>query len=187
VPAKKDPAPAGTTRNPRTSKGGRPEALTLRQKIAARAMWEADPTMSKEAVAKHFGVSKGVIDRISAEDGWKKLEQGMTPEAAELADRASTQIILAGEEPTPEELEQASHKVTRDHGEEMRAQLLARHRKEWQIPRVLSAEAVKDRNFEKAKLAKITAETLKILQDGERKAWGLDNGEASTTVVIERN
>jgi hypothetical protein len=28
--------------------------------------------------------------------------------------------------------------------------------------------------FSKAKLAKTAAETLKIKQDGERKAWGLD-------------
>jgi hypothetical protein len=42
--------------------------------------------------------------------------------------------------------------------------------------------------FDRAKLAKITAETLMIVQNGERKAWGLDVGElpAGAVVVIER-
>ena len=38
------------------------------------------------------------------------------------------------------------------------------------------AENVEDKRvaFEDLKAAKITSETLKIVQDGERKAWGLD-------------
>ncbi|MNN40803.1 hypothetical protein D3C76_1883940 [compost metagenome] len=42
--------------------------------------------------------------------------------------------------------------------------------------------------MERAKLGKILAETLKLTQDGERKAYGIDVGElpAGQVVVIER-
>jgi hypothetical protein len=37
---------------------------------------------------------------------------------------------------------------------------------------------VENGDFDAAKLAKITAETIKIRQEGERKAWGItDKGE----------
>jgi hypothetical protein len=55
----------------------------------------------------------------------------------------------------------------------------------------LRQEAIADREadhkeaFERAKLAKITAEMTAIQQAGERKAWGLDNG-APTTVPLSR-
>jgi hypothetical protein len=58
--------------------------------------------------------------------------------------------------------------------------VIARHRLEWNVSRVLSNEALKERKgntkdaFDKAKLAKISTEIIKIRQDGERKAWGLD-------------
>ena len=46
-------------------------------------------------------------------------------------------------------------------------------------------------NFEKAKLAKITAETLMLIQNGERRAWGMDKAgkpgdDEGTIVVVER-
>jgi len=59
--------------------------------------------------------------------------------------------------------------------------VIARHREEWKIPRMLLQESFTSRiggtkdAFEKAKLAKITTEAIKIRQDGERKAWGLDD------------
>lgn len=75
----------------------------------------------------------------------------------------------------------------REDAENLRAKVLARHRKEWEQVAQLRQEAVKRRHhavenptgdtkeaFEKAKLAKITAEMTAIQQHGERKAWGLD-------------
>jgi hypothetical protein len=64
--------------------------------------------------------------------------------------------------------------------EDLRAEVIARHRKEWLIVAGLRSEALQHRlndpknSFEKAKLAKITAEMTQIQQNGERKAWGLD-------------
>jgi hypothetical protein len=151
-------------------------------------MYESDPSVSKAQVATHFGVSKGVVDRYSLEEGWKKAENtaAMTAEAHRLADRVSTAIEPLVLHPTPEAMADVQRTVTRDEGAERRAQIVDRHRDEWKVVRGLSAEALKGRDFERAKLAKITAETIKLLQDGERRAWGLDQGEGNTTVVIDR-
>lgn len=77
----------------------------------------------------------------------------------------------------------------------VREEIVERHRKEWSAPRGLSAEALRLRDtdpfksFERAKLAKITAETLKMIQDGERQALGLDTKDnpKGHVVVIERD
>jgi len=69
----------------------------------------------------------------------------------------------------------------REEAEDKRAAVLARHRQEWKQVASLRQEALKDRasnptqSFERAKLAKITAEMTSIQQSGERKAWGLDD------------
>ena len=70
-----------------------------------------------------------------------------------------------------------------------RAAIISRHRREWSVSRGLVGVAVGKRDFDRAKLAKITSETLKIIQDGERKAWGLDAADPAdkTVVVIERS
>jgi len=195
VPTKKTPtttraAAAKPAAKSATGKatGGRPAALSVRQKVAARTMYETDPAMSKEKLAKHFGVSKGVIDRLSLDEGWNKAENVavMSEAAQHLADRAGNALQVIEGEATEEKVAEVQRDLSAEHGAQLRADVLSRHRKEWQIPRVLSQEAVRDRNFERAKLAKITAETLKIVQEGERKAWGLDQGESGNTFVIER-
>ena len=42
----------------------------------------------------------------------------------------------------------------------------------------LVTTAIEKNDFDKAKLAKITAETLKIRQEAERKAWGIRDVDA---------
>jgi hypothetical protein len=67
-----------------------------------------------------------------------------------------------------------------DEEADKRAKVAKRHREEWPQVAALRQEAVlirktdPDGAFVKAKLAKIIAETTKIQQEGERKAWGLD-------------
>lgn len=87
---------------------------------------------------------------------------------------------------TPEERSTAR----RDASVEIVATVLDRHRREWSAARALSIEAIRDRNFDKAKLAKITAETIGIIQAGERKAYGIEDSDKTpvrpTVVVVER-
>ena len=63
-----------------------------------------------------------------------------------------------------------------------RADVQRRHRAEWVEHKALVDAAVADSDFEKARLAKILAETIRIRQDGERKAWGLDKPAESGDV-----
>jgi hypothetical protein len=56
---------------------------------------------------------------------------------------------------------------------EAKAAVLTRHKEEWDMPRQLIEQAVADGDLDKAKLAKLTAENIKIRQEGERKAWGI--------------
>ena len=71
-----------------------------------------------------------------------------------------------------------------------RGKVIDRHRREWAAPRKLIYDGVKTRDFDLCKIAKWTAETLQVIQNAERRAWGLDQpAEAdskNTVVVIER-
>ncbi len=70
-----------------------------------------------------------------------------------------------------------------------RAHILARHRTEWPAARNQIYKSLKSGNTEGAKLAKLVSETFKLIQDGERKAWGLDACDTppgQVKIVIER-
>jgi len=57
----------------------------------------------------------------------------------------------------------------------VRADVLDRHRADWSEHRKLFTLQSIAENFDLGKSAKITAEMLKIRQDGERKAYGFDD------------
>ncbi len=69
---------------------------------------------------------------------------------------------------------EAATKAAEEQAVDARAEVIARHRNEWEDHKVLLNTAIEKADFDKAKLAKITAETTMIRQVGERKAWGLD-------------
>lgn len=65
-----------------------------------------------------------------------------------------------------------------------RAEVLARHRQESNAVRSIAYDAIRRKDGMMAKVAKINAETLQLIQAMERKAWGLDKAESSGTQVI---
>lgn len=77
----------------------------------------------------------------------------------------------------------------REQSEDARAEVLARHRTEWRQVAALRQEAVSARKtsvsnaLDLIRLAKTVAETTKLQQDGERRAWGMD--EQGTLVTAE--
>lgn len=165
------------------------------ERLAARAMWEADPKATYGQVAMYFGRSKSTICRWANSEQWSKLKPTDNGYAAhEAADQYRQKLADAGPDLTPGAKQKIADTAVEMVGTEMRAAILARHRTEWQAPRKIAYEAVKTNNFDKAKLAKITAETLGIIQANERKAWGLDVKKPGTpddpddpkTIVIER-
>lgn len=103
--------------------------------------------------------------------------------AAQAAQEAMLRAARAAQaQPSAEQREAAE-----DNAVALRAAVLQRHRTEWAIARKRVYEAARKGDFELAKLGKITSEALKIVQDGERRAWGLDTGgDGEYTVIIER-
>lgn len=163
---------------------------------AARALYEGTPGMTLKKAAEEAGLGKSNVERRANTEGWKKnFKDGqMTAAAQAAADMFKSRMDDFGPEATAEQREVATQELIEKVSIDLRGEMLDRHRREWAAPRAMSAEAVRlrdvdaEKSFTRAKLAKITAETLKIVQDGERKAWGLDVGElpAGSVVVIER-
>ena len=71
--------------------------------------------------------------------------------------------------------------AAREESEDLRAVVISRHRSERVEVAALRDEATVLRHddlaaaYGKARFAKITAEVVKLQQEGERKAWGLDD------------
>lgn len=210
-PPRRKPGPKPSTRTPRDTPAGNRTAVG--QKVtdarsnrkskysddviaAAKALYEGDPSITKRQVAEEMGIPYATLDKWSkggdtgTDDKWvKRTAENMSERAKAAADTYRGKLSELGPEITTEQQKQAMDEAADETAVELRAKVLERHRKEWGIPRGLVNEAVKARDFNKAKLAKITSETLKLIQDGERKAWGIDSGPDGATkvqVVIER-
>lgn len=170
-----------------------------------RLMWEADATMSFTDVGKILGVSKQIVARKAKKEGWEKVsnQEDLARRAYDKADAlalsSSTQeAVDEGPRapvvtlpPAPEGDAPYPLAAVADTATDLRAKVLDRHRREWPMVRNETYKAIREANFDKAKGAKIAAETLKIIQEGERKAWGLDakegDGNSSVVkVVVER-
>lgn len=168
-------------------------------KAAARALFEGRPGFTVEDCAKETGIPAGTIRRWKAEASaagrpWKPVPRNAPKLAARAGALANTFRMKMEELGKPLDdkvaVAEAERATSLEVAVEVRAAVLDRHRKEWSAPRRLSYEAVQKRDFELAKLAKITSETLMLIQNGECRAFGLDSnarkGEGGTVVVIER-
>lgn len=175
--------------------------LTPAQWAAVRQTWEFDPdepTLIEAAsrVAARLGCeapSKQALSRRYTRDkelGHEWQRRGSLVGINQVAQRKADALVEddgtpSGPRPTPTAATPEERAVLiqerREEAEDKRAKVLARHRQEWQQVATLRQEALKDRqanpgqSFERAKLAKITAEMTSIQQAGERKAWGLDD------------
>lgn len=176
---------------------------------AIRTVWEYDPdepsypTAAERAGAKHgfkAPTSGAITKRVSADakagKPWER--RGSMSGINKAAHRkADAMVDSSGGMKTPDGSADGSgsgsggsvdgsvtstkkEQAARSESEDLRAEVIARHRNEWKQIVALRQEALKDRinnpdtSFMRAKLAKITSEITKIQQDGERKAWGLD-------------
>lgn len=171
------------------------------RRAAARALFEGQPGATIDTVAAEVGVEPKLIRAWKAEGKWvvaTKAAAGLSARAAELANNFKVRMSQIG---TPLSDEVAAAEAAREVGQEfavdVRAEVLSRHRKEWAAPRKVAYEALQQAGkgdvagaFERAKLAKITAETLTLVQVGECRAFGLNHdaraGDGQTVVVVER-
>jgi len=153
-----------------------------KQSVHARMKKDAaagDPWEKQQAMADIAARAQRIADR-----------QARTTNAEAPAGKAETDSAVSKKADATPDVSDASPIPDADTPVNQRAEVIARHRREWAVVRGLSGEAIKGRDFERAKLAKITSETIKIVQDGERRAWGLDAldpEKQAPVVVIERN
>jgi hypothetical protein len=177
----------------------------------ARAIWEGEPLATYQEIAEKLNVSRQAVQHHAKRFGWiKRLDQRAVSELAHAAaDSKLTQTPVDGS--TAEGwvdargLENRLHRVLPDlplgaspealakaaqaSAVDQRADLLGTHRKELLGARNLIYAAIKSSDIDVAKKAKVVAEAMKIVQDGERKAWGLDTddkGKPSVQVIINR-
>lgn len=169
-----------------------------------RRIWEfapEEPTYldaANQAAAK-FGFEapkKTAIDNRAKREGWERRGSltGVNASAQRKADRMvdSTGAPSVVDAPSTKKVDASTNAgvaqltaAARTESEDKRAEVLARHRTEWQQVAVLRQEALARRAadavdaFNRAKLAKITAEMTMIQQVGERRAWGMDTPDAA--------
>ena len=125
-----------------------------------RAEYEVGATQSE--LARTHGCSRKAIQNRIVAEGWM---QDVTSSVNRLTE-AKVAGVVAGCDPQKkaEALDRAAA---------AKAAVIARHKQEWADHQKWIDSALADGNFEAAKLAKITAETIRIRQDGERRAWGI--------------
>lgn len=177
---------------------GQVEEATADRKAAARALFEGVPGMTCERVAEETGVPVSKVWRWKLADGWKPAVRQLpelSARAAALANRFKVKMSELGK-PLDDSVAaaEAAREVATEVAVDLRAQVLDRHRKEWAAPRQLAYQAIKEgatdvaKAFERAKLAKITSETLTLIQAGECRAFGIRmaDREDPTVVVVDR-
>lgn len=182
-----------------TDKNYAPEELIA----AARDLYEGTHQLTMADLAEMTGISVRVLRQARRDQNWQKAletKTGATTEAALAAANVFRERQLApivAKAPAAGSIAEEDVKALIEPLPAEVDEVLKRHRDEWKAPRAMVVESVRMRDsdpfksFERAKLAKITAETLKIVQDGERKAHGIDVGTqpppGKHVVIIERD
>jgi len=151
-----------------------------------RALWESDPDMTYVDIANISGLSKQAIGRRAKREKWKKrtTSAAITKVAHDKATIGDNEALAGTLVPADSSVGEAIADALAD----VKAEIIARHRREWNGTRNKIYGALQSSDFEKAKLGKITSEALSIIQAGERKAWGLDSDKAPNEMklIIQR-
>lgn len=157
--------------------------LSADQWETIRAEREATGASFPALGAKH-GISHQAIQARAKKEGWHDGQDTAEAVARRVADKVAGVVVGCNPQKRAEAIDAAASKV---------ALVVERHQREWDRIGQLQDEALADRHedpegaFARAKLAKISAETLAIKQTGERKAHGLDKEDNTPTIVIERS
>ena len=125
-----------------------------------RAEYEAGASLSE--LSRRRGASRTAIQNHIRAEGWSRDAFG--------AKSRTTEAEPAAADRGPQKKAGAVLRA-----EDAKAAVILRHREEWERHRAIMDEALAAFDFERAKLAKSIAETLKIRQEGERRAWGIED------------
>ena len=139
--------------------------------------------MTFSELGAELGCSHAAISQRAKKEGWQRL-----PDMKSIADRAQFKAdARESAKLTGVTYSVSCKKHTREAAEDIRADVIERHRTDWARHRNLFGLDAIAADFDTGKSAKISAEMLAIRQKGERAAYGLDDDTGSQTIVLERS
>jgi len=162
--------------------------LDVEQWAAIRREWEEGPLVSYRQLAEAHGVDRTNISRKADKEGWQK-KTSLTIINAAAQRKADSRVDSEGNEKRYERRRTDLPQSTEQQSEDLRAEVLTRHRKEWaelEGFRKAALAAMKKAHDEKGdidewKVAKLAVDTahvnlraLAVKQTGEVRAWGLE-------------
>lgn len=161
--------------------------LTKDQWSAARIEWESDKSVNDSMLAEKYGITQQAVTKKRMADGWQRA--GVMQNIAQRAQIQADESEIAQSSSTTN----AATKVVQHNQKadvvnvavEIRAKLLETHREDWKEHRKQFTISEIANDFTLGKSAKITAEMLKIRQEGERKAYGLDEQQTQESKSAE--
>lgn len=139
-----------------------------------RAEREAGATFAE--LAERHSVSVGAIHKRAKAEGWDDGKDVAEVIRRKVNEKINGVVNAVSPKKRAEAIDAAA---------ERGAEVVRRHQADWDEHRARFGNVPDD--FEVGKLAKISAEMLRIRHDGERRAWGLDDGESKPAIVIERS
>lgn len=137
-----------------------------------RAEYEVGKTMSQ--LSREYGVDKAAISRRAKKEHWiqdVRDEVKKRVYAKVNGEMDNVDLLISAQD-----REKAIEKYAQE-----KADIILLHRKELQKARGITLNAVNALSFDQIRIAKIFADTIRIIQDGERKAWQLDEKEEEET------
>lgn len=165
----------------------------------ARVMWECEPLASYSQIADFLGVSKALAGRRGKAEGWKKrISEGEAAARAQAIVAAVSSVavdvsvdakraeirptlpLVAAGVPVEQARAEAEKSVVN-----RRAEIELTHTREYNMARSLLYGAIKSKDSELTRQAKMALEAMKLLHDGERRLWRLDGAEPMQ-IIIER-
>lgn len=174
------PAAKKTTKKPEVikAKRARPgmKGHDERVKLSIRARWESDPKLTLNQAAIEGNVAYPTVLRWNRAEGWTKKTDfaGVSEEILAIDKKITDTVKESGLPDTPATRTRAADRVAADELKRKQEELLERHQREWAGPRRQLYEALKGKDFGGLKIAKIATEAMRNIQDGERKAFGID-------------
>lgn len=175
------------------------DTQSLERRAAARVLFEGDPAQTAATVAQQMGLPMKLLRRWMTEDAeagkpWLKAQRRMPDlagRAMEAADALGATIAETGQElTTPADTAAVAREAADRFAVDLRGQVIDRHRREWAGPRKIAYKAMREaetdteKAFSTGRVAKIMAETLTLVQAGERQAHGIKAGDIDMPAFI---
>lgn len=145
-----------------------------------RSRWESDPREGYTWIVSemNLGVSDVAVLKRARKEGWAKKASLKT-----IVERAQARA----DEKVSRKVSGEVSPLTTSEAVDLRAGVIEKHRDEWAEHRetfTLPLLTGEESGLNMSRIAKMTAETIRIRQQGEREAWGLDAVAENTNTGV---